>query len=79
MGYSLKIAKWISDTPPARDKCNTLVQAQGDYQQPAETGWGYCILTGQGHTVYLKITNIDTSNLGDVKAYANVIVWNTTG
>jgi hypothetical protein len=79
MGYSLKIAKWISDTQPTRDRCNVLVQTQGDYQQPAETGWRYCILTGQGHTVYLKITSIDASNYPDVRVYADAIVWNTTG
>jgi len=76
---SIRITKWTNNVPPTRDQCNVSAQTQGDYQQPAEVGQRYCLLTGQGHTVYLKITSIDNSNTGDVKAYADVIVWNTAG
>jgi hypothetical protein len=78
-GGSIKIAKWTKSIPPTRDQCNVLAQIQGNYEQPAEVGGEYCLLTEQGHTAYLKITSIDTSNTADVKAYANVIVWNTAG
>lgn len=76
---SIKIAKWINNVQPTRDQCNVSAQTQGDVQQPAEVGQRYCLLTGHGHTVYLKITSIDNSNSADIKAYADVIVWNTTG
>jgi hypothetical protein len=78
---SIKIATWTKDVPPTRDQCNALAQAQGNFEQPAEVGGQYCLLTGQGqgHTVYLKIASIDTSNTADVTAYADVIVWNTSG
>ena len=76
---SIKIATWSKSFPPTRDKCNVLAQAQGNFEQPAEVGGEYCLLTGQGHTVYLRITKIDTSNTADVTAYANVKVWRTSG
>jgi hypothetical protein len=76
---STRIAKWINNVQPTRNQCNVSAQTQGDYQQPAEVGQRYCFLTGHGHTVYLKITSIDNSNSADVKAYADVIVWNTAG
>ena len=76
---SIRIAKWNSNSLPSRDECNVSAQTQGDYQQPAEVGQRYCLVTGQGHTAYLKITSVDNSNTADVKAYADVIVWNTTG
>jgi len=78
-GGSIRIAAWTKNGTPGRDECNALAQAQGNFEQPAETGGQYCLLTGQGHTVYLKITRIDTSNTADVTAYAKVIVWNTAG
>jgi hypothetical protein len=76
---SIKIAMWPKSSPPTRDQCNVRAQTQGNFEQPAETGRGYCLITEQGHTAYLKITSIDASNTADIKAYANVIVWNTTG
>lgn len=76
---SIRIATWTKNIQPMRDECNLLTQTQGDSQQPAATGEKYCLLTGQGHTVYLKITNIDASDQLDIRAYADVIVWNTTG
>jgi hypothetical protein len=76
---SMKIATWSKSFPPTRDKCNVLAQAQGNFEQPAEVGGEYCLQTGQGHTVYLRITKIDTSNTADVTAYANVKIWRTSG
>jgi hypothetical protein len=76
---SIKIATWTKNFKPTRGNCNVLAQAQGNFEQPAEPGGEYCLLTGQGHTVYLKITRIDTSNTADVTAYANVKVWRTSG
>jgi hypothetical protein len=78
---SYKVATWTNNVSPTRDQCNALAQAQGNFEQPAETGGRYCLLTeqGPGHTVYLKITRIDASNTADITAYANAVVWNTTG
>jgi len=76
---NIRIATWTKSVSPTRDQCNVLAQTQGNYEQPAELGGRYCLLTEQGHTAYLKITSIDSSNTADVKAYADVIVWNTTG
>lgn len=76
-----KIAVWTKGAPPTRDQCNMLTQAQGNFEQPAEVGGRYCLLTGQvpGHTVYLKIIRIDTSNTADITAYASAVVWATAG
>jgi hypothetical protein len=76
---SIRIAIWTKNRIPIRDECNALAQAQGNFEQPADTGRQYCLLTEQGHTVYLKIIRIDTSNTADVTAYAKVIMWNTAG
>lgn len=71
------IAIWTKSAPPTRDQCNALMRTQGNFEQPAEVGGKYCLLTGQGpgHTVYLKIIRIDASNTADVTAYVNAIVW----
>lgn len=76
---NIRIATWTKNALPTRDQCDVLAQTQGNYEQPAELGGRYCLLTEQGHTAYLKITSIDASNTADIKAYADVIVWNTTG
>jgi hypothetical protein len=76
---TVKIATWTGAGPPSRDQCNALVQAQGDSQQPGATGEKFCLVTGQGHTAYLKIRRIDTSNTANIRAYASVKVWHTTG
>jgi len=75
---SFQIATWTNSFTPNRDQCNTLVQDHPSSQQPAETGTGYCVLTGQGHTAYLQITDIN-SDVADGTLYANVIIWNTVG
>jgi hypothetical protein len=75
---SFQIAKWTNSFTPNRDQCNTLAQAHPSSQQAAETGSAYCILTGQGHTAYLQIANINP-DVADGTLYANVIVWNTAG
>ncbi len=63
---------------PSRDQCNTWAQTHPASQQPAETGSGYCIVTGQGHTAYLQVTNINPEVAGGT-LFADVITWNTTG
>lgn len=71
---SFQIATWTNSFTPNRDQCNTWAQTHPSSQQPAETGSAYCIITGQGHTAYLQITNINPNVAGGT-AYANVTVW----
>jgi hypothetical protein len=75
---SFQIATWTNSFTPNRDQCNTSAQTHPSSQQPAETGSAYCIITGQGHTAYMQITNINP-DVADGTLYANVIVWNTVG
>jgi hypothetical protein len=75
---SFQIATWTRSSTPSRDQCNSWAQNHPAIQQPAETGSGYCIITGQGHTAYLQATNINPAVAGGT-LYANVITWNTAG
>jgi hypothetical protein len=68
-----EIAIWNGHNPPTFSECHVWAETHPNSTQPAETGTSYCILTGQGHTAYLKITSIDNTDLGTVNA--NVIVW----
>ena len=62
-------------TTTKRDQCNAWAQTHPSNQQPADAGAGYCLLTGQGHIVYLKITA--SRPQGNSTANAHAIVWNT--
>jgi hypothetical protein len=75
---SFQITTWTKSFTPNRDQCNTSLQNHPSSQQPAETGTGYCVLTGQSHTAYLQVTNINSDVAGGT-LYANVLIWNTTG
>jgi hypothetical protein len=56
---------------PKRDQYNAWAQTHPSNQQPANAGAGYCLLTGQAHTVYLKITSITApQGNGTVNAHA---------
>jgi hypothetical protein len=73
---TIEIAPWTGSAAPTRNQCNTWTQTHQATQQPANAGTGYCLLTGQGHTVYLLVTSV---NQGTSTVYAQATVWDTTG
>ena len=70
----LQIAAWTKSFMPSRDQCNVWVQTHPGNQVLSETGTGYCLLTGQGHTAYLQITSINPDVAGGT-VHARAIVW----
>lgn len=73
-----QIAIWNGRLSPGRTQCTNWAKEHPSSSQPAQTGTAYCILTGQGHTAYLKITGID-ANMDFGTVYAQVMIWATTG
>jgi hypothetical protein len=75
---SIEIAPWTSSSVPTRDQCNTWTQTHPATQQTANAGTAYCLLTGQGHTVYLVVTSVSQA-AGNSTVYGQATVWDTSG
>lgn len=74
-GGSLQIATWTNSSAPTRDHCSTWAQTHPSTSEQPYVGTGYCLITGQGHTVYLKVTKITPATFGNGTVYADAIVW----
>ena len=68
------IAPWNGGTP-TYSACHLWAETHVIGAAPAHVGKAYCLLTGEGNTAYMKVTDIN-QNLNNGTVTVNLIVWN---